>query len=142
MRIPNLATSTGVGFNMTPMIDVVFQLIIFFLVSSHLAKQESQLKLPLPVAQTGVDDRESSDARITISILSSGELLAQGRTMSLDDVASLLTERRDALGSKMEVRLRSDRATSYRHLEPLLVRCAKLGIWNVTYAVVPEEPSP
>ena len=43
MRIPARAISGDVGFNMTPMIDVVFQLIIFFLLSSHLAKQETQL---------------------------------------------------------------------------------------------------
>ena len=39
--------------NLTSLIDVVFLLIIFFLVSSHLAKQESQLELPLPVADSG-----------------------------------------------------------------------------------------
>ena len=32
MRVPSSATSANVGINMTPMIDVVFQLIIFFLV--------------------------------------------------------------------------------------------------------------
>ena len=42
---------------MTPMIDVVFLLIIFFLVSSHLARQETQMELdfarrPTPVAMT------------------------------------------------------------------------------------------
>ena len=34
MRIPNHLSRGGLGFNMTPMIDVVFLLIIFFLVSS------------------------------------------------------------------------------------------------------------
>ena len=53
MRIPSPATTDGVGFNMTPMIDVVFQLIIFFLLSSHLAKQETQFALPLPAAESG-----------------------------------------------------------------------------------------
>ena len=39
--------------DMTPMIDVVFQLLIFFLVASHLARQEVQLQLDLPDAGTG-----------------------------------------------------------------------------------------
>ena len=41
------------GVDLTPLIDVVFLLIIFFLVSSHLAKQEGQLELPLPEAESG-----------------------------------------------------------------------------------------
>ena len=47
MRVPSNLRSGSLGFNMTPMIDVVFLLIIFFLVSSHLAKQEVQMPLPL-----------------------------------------------------------------------------------------------
>ena len=53
MRTPNHTQDGGVHFNMTPMIDVVFLLIIFFLVSSHLAKQEVHLELPLPAADSG-----------------------------------------------------------------------------------------
>ena len=64
MRVPSRVLSHQVGFNMTPMIDVVFQLIIFFLLSSHLAKQETQLPLPLPEAISGrdlqLDDRARS----------------------------------------------------------------------------------
>ncbi|MBT6848587.1 MAG: biopolymer transporter ExbD, partial [Planctomycetaceae bacterium] len=53
MQTPRYARSKETGFNMTPMIDVVFLLIIFFLVSSHLARQETQLELDLPEASSG-----------------------------------------------------------------------------------------
>ena len=43
MRIPRSQSRSGFGFNMTPMIDVVFQLIIFFLVASHLTRTETKL---------------------------------------------------------------------------------------------------
>ncbi|MCA9180756.1 MAG: biopolymer transporter ExbD, partial [Planctomycetales bacterium] len=45
MRTPKLLAAGSASINMTPMIDVVFLLIIFFLVSSHLAKQENQVEL-------------------------------------------------------------------------------------------------
>ena len=48
MRVPSNLARGSLGFSMTPMIDVVFLLIIFFLVSSHLAQQEVQLDLDLP----------------------------------------------------------------------------------------------
>ena len=50
MRLPHNGQSRELSNNMTPMIDVVFLLIIFFLVSSHLARQESRVPLELPDA--------------------------------------------------------------------------------------------
>ena len=63
MHIPSYARSKEVGFNMTPMIDVVFLLIIFFLVSSHLAKQESQMEIDLPNTESGSGDRSQYDSQ-------------------------------------------------------------------------------
>ena len=39
MRTPKYQERGSLEFNMTPMIDVTFQLIIFFLVSSRMAQQ-------------------------------------------------------------------------------------------------------
>ena len=50
MRLPQRRPLTA-QINMTPMIDVTFQLIIFFLLSSRLAQQEA-LELDLPTAAT------------------------------------------------------------------------------------------
>jgi len=58
MRVVSNLSRGSLGFNMTPMIDVVFLLIIFFLVSSHLAQQETQLELDLPEATSGTRPTE------------------------------------------------------------------------------------
>ena len=71
MRVPNYPGSRGVSINLTPMIDVTFLLIIFFLVSSHLAKQENFLPLELPVAGSGISDF-SDRTTLTIQIPSDG----------------------------------------------------------------------
>ncbi len=135
MRIPSQIKTSEVGFNMTPMIDVVFQLIIFFLVSSHLAKQEVQLKLPLPVAGTGKTDKADNKPRLTVNVLADGTLLLAGRQVTADELRSRLAERLGDLGQDVEVRIRGDRSVAYRHVEPVMLSCAKAGIWNVTYAV-------
>src|SRR4029078_11580816 len=120
MRIPWRAVTSDVGFNMTPMIDAVFQLIIFFLLSSHLAKQEQQLPLPLPTAKSGVveaaDARdplqvdtlergESAEARprLTVNVLADGTLLVANRPIQAEELAGLLRERRAAHGEELEV---------------------------------------
>ena len=71
MRLPNYQGSRGVSINLTPMIDVTFLLIIFFLVSSHMAKQENFLPIDLPLASTGTADFSDQNT-LTIQIPSDG----------------------------------------------------------------------
>jgi len=136
MRIPSRAVTSDVGFNMTPMIDVVFQLIIFFLLSSHLAKQEQQLPLPLPTAKSGTVEAAEARPRLTVNVLADGTLLVANRPIQAEELAGLLRERRAAHGEDLEVRIRADRSVLYRRVEPVLVACVQAGIWNVAYAVV------
>lgn len=135
MRIPSRAVSSEVGFNMTPMIDVVFQLIIFFLLSSHLAKQEKQLPLPLPTAASGAAPVADDRPRLTVNVLADGTLLVANRPIQPADLSGLLRERRALHGDELEVRIRGDRGVLYSRVEPVLLACVQAGIWNVAYAV-------
>ena len=135
MRVPRSVHSSGVDFNMTPMIDVVFLLIIFFLVSSHLAKQEVHMKLPLPDAQSGTQVENSELPRVVVNISLEGALRMAGRQLTLEQFQQQLLERRMKSGKDLEVRIRSDRGVPYRNISPVMQRCAEVGIWNVTFAV-------
>jgi biopolymer transport protein ExbD len=139
MQIPNFSKGGDVGFNMTPMIDVVFLLIIFFLVSSHLVKQEVQFKLPLPTAQSGLKDKTSEKPRLTVNVLADGTLLLSGRQVTAEDLRTRLVERQQDLGKDVEVRIRGDRSTAYKHVEPVMLSCARAGIWNVSYSVLEKK---
>lgn len=135
MRIPSTVSAGEVGFNMTPIIDVVFLLIIFFLVSSHLAKQEAQLELPLPVADSGKTPVESTSPRVTINVLADGSLTLAGRSASVDELKQRLVQRIEQDGLDLEVRIRTDQAVAYRDFEPIMLACAEAGVWNVNIAV-------
>lgn len=139
MRQPVIPRPRRLGFNMTPMIDVVFLLIIFFLVSSHLAKQESQLQLPLPVAKSGEEDPALSSNRVTINVSETGELTIGNRSVLATELGERLASARAELGEDMEVRIRSSRLTPYGEVQPIMLACTKQGIWNVTYAVYRQE---
>ena len=139
MRLPLRTRDSRVGINMTPMIDVVFQLIIFFLVSSHLAKQEVQLQLPLPVAESGTADEESSTRRLTVNVLSDGTLTLSGRTVTTAELPERLRAARSEVEGDIEVRVRSDRSVPYKRIAPVLLSCARAGVWNVTFGVYRAE---
>jgi biopolymer transport protein ExbD len=139
MRVPRQVQNGEVNFNMTPMIDVVFLLIIFFLVSSHLAKQETQMPLDLPQADSGSEPVVSERPRVTINVTPEGTLLLTGRSVTPDELQSRLAKERTAEGDDLEVRIRSDRSVAYRHVEPIMLSAARAGVWNVTFSVYRTE---
>ena len=142
MRVPTCLRRRAVGLNMTPMVDVVFLLIIFFLVSSHLARQESQMPLPLPAADSVSEAAEDSAPRVIINVRSDGGVLLAGRTVNAQELRRRLEFEANRSGKDLEVRIRGDRSVPYRFVEPILLAAARAGIWNVTFAVFRREDAP
>jgi biopolymer transport protein ExbD len=140
MRAPSNLVRSPLGFNMTPMIDVVFLLIIFFLVSSHLARQETQLELELPDAATGESRREQPDVRrVVVNVLPEGRIQVGGELMAVDRLGELVRHESRLSPGKLEVRIRSDHGVPYRVIEPIMVACVRAGVWNVTFGVIAAE---
>ena len=140
MRRTATSPRAPVSFNMTPMIDVVFLLIIFFLVSSHLARQESQLPLPLPVADTGSEAVDDDHQRVVINIRSDGTIQLAGRSVDLPQLTQRLRNEL-AESRNLELRIRGDRTVPYQFVQPVMAAAADVGIWQVTFAVVRSQDS-
>jgi biopolymer transport protein ExbD len=122
--------------NMTPMIDVTFQLIIFFLLSSHLSRQESQLALNLPSAASGQHAAADDRPRLNVNVAPDGSVMLGSTPTPSAEMSDRLKIERQRFGSDLEVRIRADRTVLYRTVTPILLACADAGIWNVTFAVV------
>jgi biopolymer transport protein ExbD len=134
MRTPQLLSSGTATINMTPMIDVVFLLIIFFLVSSHLAKQENHVELKLPLAGSGlgeVDDRES----VVVNILADGQWQSGGATVNEAELNALLRRRLMAAAGPIQLRIRTDQDVVYERIEPVLTIASKAGIGDIAFSV-------
>ena len=140
MQIPKPQKKTNVSFNMTPMIDVVFLLIIFFLVSSNLVQQESLIALDLPTAKTSrmPKSSESNTRKITINITSEDHLFLGMTPIDRDQLRQYLMAEQSRLGKSLEVRIRTDRRVPYRAIEPIMVICSQAGIDNVSFNTYPK----
>lgn len=123
---------------MTPMIDVVFLLIIFFLVSSHLARQESQLPLPLPTADAGEEAVVQRD-RVIVNLLGDGTVMLSGREVNSDELQRRLSNEITSGKQDLEVRIRSDRDVAFQFVQPILLAVSKSGVRNVTFAVTKRQ---
>ncbi|HIQ54806.1 MAG TPA: biopolymer transporter ExbD, partial [Pseudomonas pachastrellae] len=69
-----------VSVNLTPLIDVVFLLLIFFMVSTTFTR-ETQLKLELPQAASGQRVEDRSIQQLELTIAANGEMALNDRTL-------------------------------------------------------------
>ena len=139
MRIPNHLNDRAFGFNMTPMIDVVFLLIIFFLVSMELNKQENRMALELSEGETGIKQIETAQRRLTFNVNDAGQIFIGGNAISLTQAELILRERIAEVGTDLEVRIRASRHVPYGEVNPILIACAQAGVWDVKYAIIRPE---
>ena len=134
MRLPTSHSGRrGIRFNITPLIDVVFLLIIFFLVASHIVRSQAQEPVELPDA-VQVQDDVAPAVQLTITVSVEGVLSVGGKSIGLEE----LEQRLEAMAGEdqaPEIRIRGDRQAAFRHVEPILLKCAGLRIRNVKFAV-------
>jgi biopolymer transport protein ExbD len=70
-----------------------------------------------------------------VNVQSDGGLQMTGRHIPPAELEGRLRERLEKIGPDLEVRIRGARDVPYRHVEPIMVACARVGIWKVNYAV-------
>lgn len=122
---------------MTPMIDVVFLLLCFFVTSQIYAQWETEIDITLPTAQTG-QTPQRLPGEIIINVLQTGETVVNGRTVSEAELGDMLARLADLFPGQ-PVLLRADKATAYENVIRVLDQCRQADIWNISFATgVPE----
>lgn len=134
MKMPNYAQRGDVSINMTPMIDVVFLLIIFFLVSSHLAKQEANVKLELPTAKTGLENN-ADRPQLTLNILDDGSWMVGGQWVSRDRFRDIIRQRWGAENGILRVKIRIAGTQNYAKLADALKLLNEEKIGDIVFGV-------
>ncbi len=140
MRIPTRGRKLGLSFDITPLIDVVFQLIIFFLAATYIVRSDANEKVTLPKATQARDQPPTSPNRFVITITAErlwllGNQRTERAAVEQQLVAAASTPEK---ATDIEVRLRADARVPYSEIEPLMLTCAKLGIRKLGFAVIHE----
>lgn len=123
---------------LAPMIDIVFLLLIFFIVTWQFTKSETELDVSVPTAQEGAEP-ERQRGEIVINILSDDTIRVEGATV---DLAQLLSKLSSIAGQfeNQPVRIRGDAKVEYQRLVEVIDTCQKAGIWNISFAT--QRPTP
>ncbi|MCH7686619.1 MAG: biopolymer transporter ExbD [Planctomycetes bacterium] len=140
MKVPTRKREHGLQFNITPLIDVVFLLIIFFLVASHFVRAENKESVDLPKATQTDDQAEESPNRLVVTVTADRQLHVGGNVVGFDE----LEQRISAGGAadngeernRFEVRIRGDQTVPYSVIEPIILACARAGVTRVKFSVL------
>lgn len=119
-------------FPMTPMIDMVFLLLVFFMTVSTLAQADRRVKLDLPESSQSDVPEDLSD-RGTISLDAEGTIYLGAQARSLDEMQSAIKESLE-LNPDLRIHVRADQATAYSDIKKVLRACAEVGAYEVIYA--------
>ena len=139
MRTVRLAPSYGVTFNLTAMVDVVFQLIVFFLcISAYQRENRLNESIRLPEAERAFSkDEKFEPSRVIVNILPNLQIKIDEREVKILELAPYLKKRRESIThGDLEVWVRADRFTPYQSLKPIFHACSEAGVQRLSLKVV------
>ncbi|MEY3023116.1 MAG: hypothetical protein RIS86_2314 [Planctomycetota bacterium] len=120
--------------DMTPMIDIVFQLLIFFLVTAQMAEAtRAQLDLP---KEAGEEATDSDKAGLTINVLADGSVVVADETLSEAALDRAIEAAIDAAGGAdmLKPLVRADRNCDAERLNEVFRRLSSHGLAAIRLA--------
>jgi len=136
MRRPTSPRKRGFELNLTPLIDVVFNLVIFFLVASHFAGTEPSETVDLPRVAQSQDD--AVPRRLTVTVRADGTYSIAARSVTLAEVEEAIEQQAGEAPQDCAVRVRGDKAAQFQFIEPIMVTCARLNVTDFGFKVITE----
>lgn len=132
---PGHKKDEGVEINLTPLIDVVFLLLIFFMVSSTFDRH-AKLKVQLPQAEAKVEQKV--DDPIVLSIDSKGKYYIDDLQVVNEQLETLKLALQKTVGERTNVTvlLRADGRTEHQSVVRAMDAAAQLGLTKLSIATV------
>ena len=120
--------------NLTPMIDVVFTLLVFFMLATTFAERERMLDVQLPMANSA-EAPSSNPHELVINVSRDGHIWIDGRDLQGDELAKALADaaRREP---GMLVTVRGDRRGLYNEIVHVLDECMRAGLANLSLSTL------
>ncbi len=123
---PHANGDDRLSIELTPIIDMVFLLLIFFLVATTFQQTEREMQIALPMAASA-GPISASLREIIVNVDETGAIIVSGQTVTADDLRSIV-ETAVAENPEQKVTVRGDRRTAYEHIVTVLDVCKGSGV--------------
>jgi biopolymer transport protein ExbD len=127
------------GVNMTPMIDVVFQLIIFFVVTSDMQQKAIDESIKLALAPHAKPTETRDHREVVIEVDKQGKISIARVYMSKEYLYTVMRKTVADHGQSVPVLIRADSLTRHEAVREVMDACTRAGLWKVKFSAVKEK---
>jgi len=130
----------NLGFQMAPMVDIIFLLLVFFIAASVYSQWESKLEIQVPTSETA-SHRARFPGEAIINIDQKGKFFLNSIEFTPERLTQVLAQLAKTYPDQPVV-IRADKKTQCAYLIQLLDICAKTDISNISFATLnPKDAS-
>jgi len=126
MKVP-VDMAPEAGFDMSPMIDMVFLLLIFFMIASRFSVAQN-IELEIPTAEKAIVPQERHE-RFVVNVLKEGGICIYGRPepVTLDELRGAFKHEKE-MAPDTKVYIRADQDTDFLHVRKVMSIMAEEGL--------------
>lgn len=121
---------------LTPVIDIMFLLLIFFMVGTQFTDDEKHFDINLPTVSETLSVASLPDPA-TVNVTANGEIYLNGDPLGLADLETQLTAMRENYPGQA-VLIRGDGSAAYQQVMDVLAAVKRAGITGVSLANRPQ----
>ncbi len=125
--------------NMTPMIDIVFQMIIFFVLTVELEKDMIDEHLKLAMSPHGPAIEQKDPRTIHVDVRQNGRLSLGRVPVSDGQLRNILRNAAMQYGATTPVVIRGDMNTPHEEIKRVMDICTSAGIWKIKFGAIKEK---
>jgi biopolymer transport protein ExbD len=123
--------------DMSPMIDLTFLLLVFFMVSSHLITVQIDRRVKPPVAKNSQVAKDAS-GRVVVNILADGTIWGQDQielptSEAVQDYVDQVRVRNEEQGITTRLNLRADKEVDTRIIKKVVQAAGEAGVNEVIF---------
>ena len=126
------------GIDLTPMIDMVFNLLIFFMVVSQFASAERDLKVVLPEGSEAMP-LTVKPQEIFINVDKDGRFFIRGREITEAELLQTLVQAAINNPASQSVIIRADQRAAWDYVATAMRLCNQAGIRDYSAALAEEQ---
>ena len=135
-----IRTAGDLEFRMTPMIDVVFLLLIFFICTTQFPEFEGKfdVRLPDPGPKQAAPAPDNLPTEVIVHVAADGQLRVNETPRTEQELTTMLT-RLVAIAPKQAVVIAGEREALHQYVVRVLNACYRAGIADISFAALKQE---
>ncbi len=138
MNIRNKTEENGDVINLSSMIDVMFILIIFFLVTTTFKEEEIDHMVNLPVDARNQSLTESASKLVKVNVRESGAYVVMGKQITEENLSDWMKTEAQK-DPEIKVLIRADQDVKHLHVSNVLSICGHAGVPRANIAMQTER---